>query len=92
VAELGIPILYHPERVSNFHMIASEYPRLTMIMAHLGNFASRGWTEHIAAIEVARRYPNVWVGAHPDGASSMVSTIFRTRPRSRFMVYRLDAV
>ena len=61
VAELGIPILYHPERVSNFHMIASEYPRVPLIMAHLGNFASREWTEHIAAIEVARRYPNVYL-------------------------------
>ena len=61
VADLGIPILYHPERVSNFHMIAQEYPQVPMIMAHLGNFASREWTEHIAAIEVARRYPNVYL-------------------------------
>jgi hypothetical protein len=59
VAELGIPVLYHPERVANFHMIASEYPSVSFVMAHLGNFASREWTEHIEAIEVARRYPNV---------------------------------
>ncbi len=61
VAELGIPILYHPEKVANFHMIASEYPQVPFIMAHLGNFASRDWAEHIAAIEVARRYPNVYL-------------------------------
>ena len=61
VAELGIPILHHPEKVANFHMIASEYPRVPFIMAHLGNFASRDWAEHIAAIEVARRYPNVYL-------------------------------
>ncbi len=61
VAELGIPILYHPEKVANFHMIAAEYPQVPFIMAHLGNFASRDWAEHIAAIEVARRYPNVYL-------------------------------
>jgi predicted TIM-barrel fold metal-dependent hydrolase len=61
VAELGIPILYHPARVSNYHMIASEYPQIPFIMAHLGNFASRDWPEHLAAIGVARRYPNVYL-------------------------------
>jgi len=61
VAELGIPILYHPERVANFHMIASAYPQVNFIMAHLGSFASQDWTEHLAAIDVARRYPNVYL-------------------------------
>jgi len=61
VASLGIPILYHPEKVSNFHMIATEYPRINFIMAHLGNFASRDWPEHLEAISVARRYPNVYL-------------------------------
>ena len=61
VAELGIPILYHPEKVANFHLIAYEYPTIPFIMAHLGNFASRDWTEHVAAIDVARRYPNVYL-------------------------------
>jgi len=61
VAELAIPILYHPEKVANFHMIASEYPRVSFIMAHLGSFASRDWPEHLEAISVARRYPNVYL-------------------------------
>src|SRR5437867_4915428 len=61
VAELGIPILYHPEKVANFHMIAQEYPAIPLIMAHLGNFASRDWAEHIEAVGVARRYPNVYL-------------------------------
>lgn len=61
VAELGIPILYHPEKVANFHLIASEYPQIPFIMAHLGSFASRDWTEHLAAIDIARRYPNVYL-------------------------------
>jgi predicted TIM-barrel fold metal-dependent hydrolase len=40
-------------------MIAAEYPRIPLIMAHLGNFASRDWSEHLEAMAVARRYPNV---------------------------------
>jgi predicted TIM-barrel fold metal-dependent hydrolase len=61
VSELEIPILYHPEKVANYHMIASEYPKVPLIMAHMGNFGSQNWTEHIEAIEVARRYPNVYL-------------------------------
>ena len=61
VAELGIPILCHPEQVADFHMIASEYPQVPLIMAHLGSFASRSWTEHMAAISVARRHRNVYL-------------------------------
>lgn len=61
VAELGIPILYHSSRVSDFHLIASEYPQISFIVAHLGSFASGNWTEHMAAISVARRYPNVYL-------------------------------
>ncbi len=61
VAELGIPILYHPERVWRYHMIAGEYPQIPFIMAHLGSFGSQNWTEHIAAIDVAKRYENVYL-------------------------------
>jgi predicted TIM-barrel fold metal-dependent hydrolase len=42
-------------------MIAAEYPKVPLIMAHLGSFASHDWTEHLEAIEVARRYPNVYL-------------------------------
>ncbi len=42
-------------------MIAGEYPRINFIMAHLGSFASQDWTEHLQAIEVAKRYPNVYL-------------------------------
>jgi predicted TIM-barrel fold metal-dependent hydrolase len=61
VSDLGIPILFHPPKVADYHMIASAYPRVNFIMAHLGSFASRDWSEHLAAIDVARRYPNVYL-------------------------------
>lgn len=61
VAGLGIPILFHPPKVADYHMIASSYPKVNFLLAHLGSFASRDWTEHLAAIEVAKRYPNVYL-------------------------------
>ena len=61
VAELRIPILFHPPKVRDYHMIASSYPQINFIMAHLGSFASQDWSEHLQAIEVAKRYPNVYL-------------------------------
>jgi predicted TIM-barrel fold metal-dependent hydrolase len=61
VSELRIPILFHPPKVADFHMIAQAYPRVNFIMAHLGSFASRDFSEHLAAIDLAKRYPNVYL-------------------------------
>ena len=61
VAELKIPILFHPPKVSDYHQIASLYPEIPFIMAHLGSFASANYAEHLAAIDVAKRYPNVYL-------------------------------
>src|SRR4029077_653373 len=61
VAALKIPVLFHPPKVADFHMIASGYRSITFIMAHLGSFASQSWSEHLAAIDVAKRYPNVYL-------------------------------
>jgi hypothetical protein len=40
VAALKIPVLFHPPKVADFHMIASAYPQITFVMAHLGSFSS----------------------------------------------------
>jgi len=61
VAALKIPVLFHPPKVADFHMIASAYPRITFIMAHLGSFSSQNWSEHLAAIDTAKRYPNLYL-------------------------------
>ena len=42
-------------------MIAPAYPQITFFMAHLGNFSSQNWSEHLAAIDAAKRYPNVYL-------------------------------
>src|SRR6266849_788393 len=57
--ELGIPVLYHPKEVSDFYMIAEEYPRIQFIMAHMGGYQQ--WFKPLQGIAVARQYPNVSV-------------------------------
>ncbi len=61
VAELGIPILYHPRRVALFEEISRDYPTIDFILAHLGSDLSSDWREHLAGIDMARRHPNVYL-------------------------------
>lgn len=61
VAELGIPILYHPKRVAVYGEIARPYPMIDFILAHLGSDLTADYREHLAAIEMSRKYPNVYL-------------------------------
>lgn len=58
-AEFGIPVLYHPPRVEDSLAIVRAYPEVPFILAHLGNFASHDWREHVRAIEAAKALPNL---------------------------------
>jgi predicted TIM-barrel fold metal-dependent hydrolase len=60
-AELGIPVLYHPPRVALFEETAKAYPAVDLILAHLGSDMSMDYREHLAAVELAKRYPNVYL-------------------------------
>jgi predicted TIM-barrel fold metal-dependent hydrolase len=60
-AELKIPVLYHPPTVRQSLEIVRSYPEVAFILAHLGNFASRDWKEHVEAIEAAKRIPNLYL-------------------------------
>jgi predicted TIM-barrel fold metal-dependent hydrolase len=61
VAELGIPIIWHPGRVAMFEEVAKAYPTVDLILAHLGSDLSNNWKEHVAGIEMARNHPNVYL-------------------------------
>jgi predicted TIM-barrel fold metal-dependent hydrolase len=61
VAELGIPILYHPARVAAFEEIAPAYPTVDLILAHLGSDMTIDYRESLAGIELAKKYPNVYL-------------------------------
>lgn len=60
-AELGLPVLYHPSRVARYEEIAPAYPTVDLILAHLGSDLSMSYREHLAAIAMAQKYPNVYL-------------------------------
>jgi predicted TIM-barrel fold metal-dependent hydrolase len=60
-AELGIPILFHPPKVSDSLEVVQSYPEVFFILAHLGSFASRDWMEHVRAIEAAKSLTNLYL-------------------------------
>ncbi len=61
VKELNIPVLYHPRRVALYEEFLPSYPTISFIMAHLGSDTSEDYEEHLAAIDLAKRFPNVYL-------------------------------
>jgi hypothetical protein len=61
VRELGIPVLYHPRQVALYEDFVPAYPTINFILAHLGSDQSKDWREHLAGIELAKFYPNVYL-------------------------------
>src|SRR5207237_6908698 len=59
--ELRIPILVHPPRVADLIEVVRVRPKINFILAHLGNFASRDWKEHVRAIEATKVLPNLYL-------------------------------
>jgi predicted TIM-barrel fold metal-dependent hydrolase len=69
-SELKIPILFHPPNVDDSLEVVQSYPQVSFILAHLGSFASRSWTEHVRAIEASKRLANLYL----DTSSVVFST------------------
>jgi uncharacterized protein len=61
VTELRIPILVHPPRVGDLVEVVRANPKVPFLLAHLGSFASRDWTEHLRAIGAAKVLPNLYL-------------------------------
>jgi predicted TIM-barrel fold metal-dependent hydrolase len=60
-AELKIPILYHPPKVDESLPVVRGTPEVPFVLAHLGNFASRDWREHVRAIDATKDIPNLYL-------------------------------
>jgi hypothetical protein len=61
VKELSIPVMAHLERVQDFEDFLPYYPKVNFIVAHLGAEMSYLIQEHLDAIDLAKRYPNVYL-------------------------------
>jgi len=68
--ELGIPILYDSnQHMELFNEFLPSYPTINFIIPHLGSDQSENWQEHLLAIDLAKRYPNV----HLDTAAVVIT-------------------
>jgi len=73
-AELKIPVVYYPDPseypgpARAYYIIATAYPSVNFILPHLGAYRSWQWWAHYEAIDLVKRFPNVYVGT-----SSVVS-------------------
>lgn len=67
VAELSIPIVYYPDLsggatpARSYHMIATHYPTVKFILPHIGSYRTNHWWAHIEAIDLCKRYPNIYL-------------------------------
>jgi predicted TIM-barrel fold metal-dependent hydrolase len=68
--DLGIPILYDSnQHVELFNEFLPSYPTINFIIPHMGSDQSDNWREHLIAIDLAKRYPNV----HLDTAAVVIT-------------------
>ena len=85
VKELGIPVLYHPKRVALYEEFLPSYPTIDFIMAHLGSDTSENWHEHLAAIDLAKRYPNVYLDTSTVVLTSYLEKAIQELPVGRIV-------
>lgn len=91
VLELGIPVMYYPRAGTGrptagyLHMPATAYPKVNFILPHLGQFRSINWESHIAAIDLARRYPNVYLDTSGIGSLKYLEMAVRDLPPEKIL-------
>jgi uncharacterized protein len=85
IRELGIPLLYHPDRVALFEDFISDYPDVNFILCHLGSDASGDWREHLAGIQLTKTYPNVYIETSTVIITSYLEKAIRDLPAEKII-------
>ena len=88
--ELNIPVVYYPsgrwqELGAFYHMPASAYPNVNFILPHLGQYHSSRWPPHLEAIDLAKRYRNVFVDTAGIGSLKYLETAVRELPPEKIL-------
>lgn len=91
VLDLGIPVMYYPTpgnfpQLGRFYyMPASAYPKINFIIPHLGNYCSANWAIHYEAMDLVKRYSNVYVDMSGVGSFKYVEMAVRELPQERIL-------
>jgi predicted TIM-barrel fold metal-dependent hydrolase len=90
-ADLHIPVIYYPKRRPGqgpgrwYHMIAATYPHVRFLLPHLGEYRSDTWWGHMEALDLVRRYPNVYVDTSGIGSLKYLEMAVRELPPERIL-------
>ena len=91
VLELQIPVMYYPsgdqwQELGHFyHMSAMAYPKVNVIIPHIGQYCSLRWTPHIEAVDLAKRYRNIYLDMSGIGSFKYVEMAARELPAEKIL-------
>jgi len=91
VAELGIPVIHYPtpgnfqQLGAYYHMPAWAYPKVKFIIPHLGSYCSTNWAVHYEAMDLAKRYPNLYLDMSGVGSFKYVEMAVRELPPEKIL-------
>lgn len=86
--ECNIFVMYYPvgpTAVRLFHMPAAAYPKLNFVLPHLGQYRSTAWAAHLEAIDLAKRYRNVYVDTSGIGSLKYLEMAVRELPAEKIL-------
>jgi len=90
-SELQIPVIYYPNRKRGagpgrwYHMIASTYPHVRFILPHLREDCSETWWGHMEALDLVRRYPNIYLDTGGIGSLKYLELAAKELPPERIL-------
>jgi len=91
VAELNVPVIYYPDLneypgpARAYYMIATAYPAVKFILPHLGAYRSWHWSAHYEAIDLVKRFPNIYVGTSSVICRKYLEMAARELPAQRIL-------
>jgi len=90
-AELNIPVIYYPDLneypgpARAYYMVATAYPSVNFILPHLGAYRSWQWWAHYEAMDLVKRFPNIYVGTSSVVSRKYLEMAARELPPERIL-------
>lgn len=89
--ELNIPVIYYPDQKDGhgparaYYIMASTYPSVRFILPHLGQYCSQYWWAHMEALDLVKRYPNIYVDTSGIGSLKYLEMAVKELPADRIL-------
>ena len=90
-AELNIPVVYYPDLEVYagpgiaYYMPATAYPMVKFILPHLGVWRAWQWWGHYEAMDLVKRFPNIFLGTSSVVSRKYLEMAARDLPAERIL-------